>query len=82
MAITEGARHIGLTVPDDEVARDFSLDQLGFDEVGGKPHYPGIFVSDRSPIVTLWSANVLRLQCHLTARPTLAWISWHRKGAR
>ncbi len=57
MAIIEGAHHIGLTVPDHEAAGDFFFDLLGFDEIGGKPDYPAIFVSDRSLMVTLWRAK-------------------------
>lgn len=57
MTITEGAHHIGLTVPDHEAAHDFFVDVLGFDEVGGKPEYPAIFVSDGSLMVTLWRAK-------------------------
>lgn len=57
MAITEGAHHIGLTVPDHEAARDFFVDVLGFNEVGGRPSYPAIFVSDGSLMITLWRAD-------------------------
>ena len=53
MAITEGAHHIGLTVPDYEAARDFFVDVLGFDEIGSKPEYPAIFVSDGSLMLSL-----------------------------
>lgn len=57
MEITEGAHHIGLTVPDHEAARDFFVDILEFEEVGGRPTYPAIFVSDGSLMITLWRAD-------------------------
>ncbi len=43
---TLGAHHIGLTVPDVERTRNFFVDVLGFSQVGERPHYPAIFVSD------------------------------------
>ena len=53
---TLGAHHIGLTVPDVEKARDFFVDVLGFDQVAERPHYPAIFVSDGTIMLTLWQA--------------------------
>lgn len=52
--VTSGAHHVGLTVPDLAAARDFFRDALGFAEVGGKPDYPAIFVSDGVVMITLW----------------------------
>jgi catechol 2,3-dioxygenase-like lactoylglutathione lyase family enzyme len=52
--LTRGVHHIGLTVPDLEEARGFFCGLLGFDEVGGVPDYPSIFVSDGSILLTLW----------------------------
>jgi catechol 2,3-dioxygenase-like lactoylglutathione lyase family enzyme len=54
--LTRGVHHIGLTVPDLDQARRFFCDLLGFDEVGGVPDYPSIFVSDGSILLTLWRA--------------------------
>ena len=53
---TLGAHHIGLTVPDVRQARDFFVDVLGFDQVAERPHYPAIFVSDGTVMLTLWQA--------------------------
>jgi catechol 2,3-dioxygenase-like lactoylglutathione lyase family enzyme len=54
--LTNGVHHIGLTVPDLDQARDFFCNLLGFDEVGGVPAYPSIFVSDGTILLTLWRA--------------------------
>jgi catechol 2,3-dioxygenase-like lactoylglutathione lyase family enzyme len=56
MAITTGAHHLGLTVPDLAATRNFFIDTLGFEQVGEKPDYPAIFVSDGSIMLTLWQA--------------------------
>jgi catechol 2,3-dioxygenase-like lactoylglutathione lyase family enzyme len=55
-ALTRGVHHVGLTVPDLDQARDFFCGVLGFDEVGGVPDYPSIFVSDGAILLTLWRA--------------------------
>jgi catechol 2,3-dioxygenase-like lactoylglutathione lyase family enzyme len=44
--LTRGIHHVGLTVPDLDEARAFFCGLLGFEEVGGVPDYPSIFVSD------------------------------------
>lgn len=54
--LTKGIHHIGLTVPDLDQARAFFCDLLGFDEIGGVPDYPSIFVSDGAVMLTLWRA--------------------------
>lgn len=54
--LTCGVHHIGLTVPDLDQARAFFCDVLGFEEVGGVPAYPSIFVSDGTILLTLWRA--------------------------
>ena len=54
--LTRGVHHIGLTVPDLDEARAFFCGVLGFDEVGGVPAYPSIFVSDGAILLTLWRA--------------------------
>ena len=54
--LTCGVHHIGLTVPDLDQARAFFCGVLGFDEVGGVPAYPSIFLSDGAILLTLWRA--------------------------
>lgn len=61
--LTRGIHHVGLTVPDLDQARGFFCGVLGFDEVGGVPEYPSIFVSDGAVLLTLW-----RVADPLTAR--------------
>ncbi len=56
MAITKGAHHVGLTVPDLTAARDFFVDTFGFKQVGEVPDYPAIFLSDGTLLLTLWRA--------------------------
>ena len=56
-AITQGAHHIGLTVPDIAKTRAFFTDVLGYDVVGERPAYPAVFVSDGVTMLTLWQAN-------------------------
>ncbi|MEO1590953.1 MAG: VOC family protein [Cyanobacteria bacterium J06632_22] len=57
MAITQGAHHLGLTVPDINATRDFFVDVLEFKQVGAKPDYPAYFVSDGTLMLTLWQAT-------------------------
>jgi catechol 2,3-dioxygenase-like lactoylglutathione lyase family enzyme len=57
MAITRGVHHVGLTVPDIEVTRDFFVEVLGFEQVGEKPAYPAVFVSDGVTMLTLWQVQ-------------------------
>jgi catechol 2,3-dioxygenase-like lactoylglutathione lyase family enzyme len=54
--ITQGVHHVGLTVPDLPATTRFFIDTLGFAQVGEKPDYPAVFVSDGSPMITLWQA--------------------------
>ena len=54
--LTRGVHHVGLTVPNLDQARAFFCGTLGFDEVGGVPDYPAIFVSDGTILLTLWRA--------------------------
>lgn len=54
--VTRGIHHAGLTVPDLEAAVRFFIDGLGFEEVGAKPDYPAVFVSDGEVMITLWRA--------------------------
>ena len=55
-AVTRGAHHIGLTVPDLEQTRRFFLDTLGYEQVGEVPDYPAVFLTDGSLMITLWQA--------------------------
>ena len=54
---TQGIHHIGLTVPEVSSARRFFVDALGFEQVGERPEYPAVFVSDGTTMVTLWQAE-------------------------
>ena len=56
-ARTQGAHHIGLTVPDLPEASGFFINALGFEKVGEVPEYPAEFVSDGSTMITLWQAE-------------------------
>ena len=56
-AATRGAHHIGLTVPRLAETRAFFVDTLGFTQVGEKPDYPAVFVTDGSTMITLWRAE-------------------------
>jgi catechol 2,3-dioxygenase-like lactoylglutathione lyase family enzyme len=56
-AVTQGIHHLGLTVEDIQAARDFFVEALGFQEVGQKPDYPAIFISDGNVMLTLWQAQ-------------------------
>jgi catechol 2,3-dioxygenase-like lactoylglutathione lyase family enzyme len=55
-AVTRGAHHIGLTVPDLAGARAFFADTLGFSQVAEKPDYPAVFMTDGTIMITLWQA--------------------------
>jgi len=56
-AITSGIHHLGLSVPDIKQTAAFFIEQLHFKQVGEKPEYPAIFVSDGSVMLTLWQIN-------------------------
>ncbi|MCM2679585.1 VOC family protein [Echinimonas agarilytica] len=56
-AITQGIHHLGLTVPDIRHTADFFIEQLHFAQVGEKPEYPAIFVSDGTVMLTLWQVQ-------------------------
>jgi len=55
-AVTRGVHHLGLTVPDLSATRSFFVDVLGFEQVGERPEYPAVFVSDGTVMITLWQA--------------------------
>ena len=54
---TEGVHHVGLTVPQLDEAKTFFIEGLGFEQVGEKPEYPAVFVSDGTTMITLWQAE-------------------------
>jgi catechol 2,3-dioxygenase-like lactoylglutathione lyase family enzyme len=56
-AKTQGAHHVGLTVPDLAAARAFFVDALAFKQVGEVAGYPAVFLSDGSIMITLWQAE-------------------------
>ena len=56
-ALTRGAHHVGLTVPDLAETRRFFTETLGFEQVGEVPEYPAVFLSDATTMITLWQAE-------------------------
>ncbi len=56
-AWTEGVHHVGLTIPDLAQTRRFFVDTLGFRQVGERPEYPAVFLSDGHTLITLWQAG-------------------------
>ncbi len=55
--ITNGAHHIGLTVPNLNNTRSFFMETLGFEQLGEVPDYPAAFLSDGAIMLTLWQAE-------------------------
>ena len=55
-AVTQGAHHIGLTVPNLADTRAFFIDTLGYEQLGEVPDYPAVFLSDGTTMITLWQA--------------------------
>ncbi len=55
-ALTLGAHHIGLTVPDLDAAVGFFRNGLGYALVGENAAYPCAFVNDGITLITLWRA--------------------------
>jgi catechol 2,3-dioxygenase-like lactoylglutathione lyase family enzyme len=56
-ALTNGAHHVGLTVPNIGATRSFFVETLGYEQVGEVPDYPAVFVSDGTLWITLWQAE-------------------------
>jgi catechol 2,3-dioxygenase-like lactoylglutathione lyase family enzyme len=56
-SLTLGIDHVGLTVRDLQVTRDFFIDCLGWKQVGERPDYPAAFLSDGSVVLTLWQVK-------------------------
>ncbi|BEU25639.1 VOC family protein [Paraburkholderia sp. 22B1P] len=57
MPKTCGVDHVGLTVSDVIASRDFFVECFGWRQVGEKPEYPAVFVSDGQVTITLWQAR-------------------------
>ncbi|WP_083266135.1 VOC family protein [Burkholderia lata] len=55
--LTIGVDHIGLTVRDLAATRDFFIECLGWRQVGERPEYPAVFVSDGTVTLTLWEVK-------------------------
>ena len=55
--LTSGVHHVGLTVPNLARTREFFVEVLGFEQVGERPAYPAVFVSDGAIMITLWQAE-------------------------
>jgi catechol 2,3-dioxygenase-like lactoylglutathione lyase family enzyme len=55
--LTNGAHHIGLTVPNLASTEKFFVDALGYDKLGEVPEYPAVFLSDGGTMITLWQAK-------------------------
>lgn len=56
-ATTDGAHHVGLTVPNLDETRQFFVEILGYEQVGEVPDYPAVFLTDGSLMITLWQAE-------------------------
>lgn len=56
-AVTRGAHHIGLTVPDLGASSSFFKSTLGYEQVGEVPDYPAVFLTDGVIMITLWQAE-------------------------
>ena len=54
---TQGVDHIGLAVQDLAKTQAFFTDILGFDQIGERPDYPAVFVSDGTVMITLWQVT-------------------------
>lgn len=55
--ITQGVHHVGLTVRNLDQVRHFFINTLRYQQVGEKPDYPAVFVSDGKTMITLWQAT-------------------------
>ena len=55
--VTLGVHHVGLTVSDLEASSRFFTSTLGWQQAGGNPDYPAVFVSDGTVMLTLWQTK-------------------------
>jgi catechol 2,3-dioxygenase-like lactoylglutathione lyase family enzyme len=53
-SLTRGIDHVGLTVRELAQTQAFFIECLGWKQVGEKPDYPAVFVSDGHVMLTLW----------------------------
>jgi catechol 2,3-dioxygenase-like lactoylglutathione lyase family enzyme len=54
---TQGVDHVGLSVRDLEQTKRFFTDLLGFEQIGERPDYPAVFISDGTVMITLWQVT-------------------------
>ena len=52
--ITLGLDHLGLTVSDLNASKGFFIECLGWEQIGGNPDYPAVYVSNGHAKLTLW----------------------------
>ena len=52
-AMTRGVHHVGLTVVDIQQTASFFSEALGFAQVGERPNYPAVFLSDGTVMLTV-----------------------------
>jgi len=55
--ITQGIDHAGLAVRNLKKTLGFFVEILGFKQVGERPEYPAVFISDGTVMITLWQAS-------------------------
>ena len=55
--VTKGIHHVGLTVPDMAATRAFFVETLGFEQIGAKPDYPAVFITDGACVISIWQAE-------------------------
>lgn len=55
--LTLGIDHLGLSVSDLQQSVDFFVNCLGWQEFGGNPKYPSIYVTDGISKLTLWQTT-------------------------
>jgi catechol 2,3-dioxygenase-like lactoylglutathione lyase family enzyme len=55
--LTVGIDHVGLTVRDLNATRGFFIECLGWRQVGERPEYPAVFISDGVVMLTLWEVK-------------------------
>jgi catechol 2,3-dioxygenase-like lactoylglutathione lyase family enzyme len=56
-AVTRGAHHIGLTVPNLDATNHFFKATLGYEQIGEVADYPAVFLTDGVTMITLWQAE-------------------------
>ena len=74
--VTQGAHHIGLTVPDITATKTFFTDVFGYDVVGERPTYPAVFVSDGATMITPWQASEPASATSFDRKANIGLIIW------